>query len=353
MTRRLEPKNVKLTSIASALGLSTESTWAFARALPKQYLDKPKRWQGDKHRCLVDVRYPAKKRLQSLHSYFQSARLFHEFAHGGIRGRSSLKSSRIHAGRPFKWTLDVKNCFPSIGTEQLSNELNALGFREDVVSLLCLLFVRGKEIPQGSPLSTDAVNLFFWPIDSAIAATIRDCDVRYTRVTDDFVLSARNVESGSRVAKRLEQAIVLRGLVINDDKRKLVGFQARPDEQTVHGLSISAGAGISLARGEIQSVVEHAERYVASAKSASSESFESVAATRRSLAGKLNRCRQMDFAPSKHVARLLKAGDRHIAEILANARIDCKNNRWWHINKLTKRNEPRRIAELLSRPWCT
>lgn len=143
----MEPEKVSVSEIAKALGLSTRKAWTFAERLPSQYLDLPKRWVGSKHRPLVDMRHDAKARLKQLHDFIQSKRLYHRFAQGSIRKRGCVRSARIHAGRPHVWTVDAKNCFPSVSRNHFEKELLLIGFDPDVVSILCLLSLRGDGVP--------------------------------------------------------------------------------------------------------------------------------------------------------------------------------------------------------------
>ena len=168
--------------------------------------------------------------------------------------------------------------------------------------------------------------------------------VRYSRVVDDFVLSAETPRAAEEVVARLEAELALRGIAVNEAKKQKHGYQTCSVDRCVHSISVSKPRGTSINGDQAAEAREIASNYVAACKSVSADSIEVVALKRRRLTGWMHYCRQVDFGPAKMLRQLLHAGDRHVLRKLCSLRINSRKNKWWVVNVKQKRNEPRRIA---------
>lgn len=173
--------------------------------------------------------------------------------------------------------------------------------------------------------------------------------MRVTRVVDDFVISSCSQDNGPKVVDLVESGLDTRGLEVNSRKKLEGGYRSRPDEVLVHGLTVSDGPGVGISKAEAARLVAKAERYVKACRSVTGESFETLAATRRSLDASRSRCRQMSFGPAKPLDRLIKAGDRHVARKLDRLLITSRGNRWWIKNRKAEIDEGARISKILLR----
>ena len=340
----MRPKDVLPEDIAEAMGLSLGKTWELAKNFKVCF--KPRRMQrvGRKHRP-IDPLYPGpKKLLRRLHRWMQKQEWHHPIAHGGIRRRSCFTSANVHLGQPFVWTRDASNCYHSVTSERFISALWKLGFRYDTAKLLTLLCTVRGQIPQGSPISGDALNLFLWAIDQAISSRAGNNSIRPSRVSDDFVLSGRNFDAGDMLTRFIEDELAKIGIKINQRKKLKAGLQDSAQDRLVHGISISKRRGTGINRDQTKFARELAESYRASCESVSVESFEALACKRRTLVGWMHYCRQAHFSPAKHVRRLLEAGDRKVNKKLGSLSITANKNKWWIVTR--QRNEPRRIANI-------
>jgi len=109
--------------------------------------------------------------------------------HGGIRGRSVLTNARPHVGKPLVLTLDVRDCFPSVGCARVSRIFRSLGFEGQAVVILTQATTWKNQLPQGAPTSTSIANLALLGVDRRLLGLAREHGFSYTRHIDDLSLS--------------------------------------------------------------------------------------------------------------------------------------------------------------------
>ena len=83
--------------------------------------------------------------------------------------------------------------------------------------------VHGR-IPQGGPTSCLALNLYMLRMDDHLYNRTREKGGHYSRLADDFVISADNREKALKLECELDHAIRHRKLEVNERKRKKKGF---------------------------------------------------------------------------------------------------------------------------------
>jgi RNA-directed DNA polymerase len=109
--------------------------------------------------------------------------------HGGVRRRSILTNARAHVGQAVVFTMDVKDCFPSIGPERVLRIFKSMGFEDEASDVLTILTTWKFQLPQGAPTSTALANLALAPIDARISGLAADQGFSYTRYVDDITVS--------------------------------------------------------------------------------------------------------------------------------------------------------------------
>ncbi len=342
----MAPNQISPEHLAEAMGLSVDKLWSFARHIDACYKPRRKQWDGKKHRPIDPLYKTPKRLLKKLHRFFQRNRLCHPSAHGGIKGRSCFSSARVHVGRRFVWTRDVEDCYPSISTEAMLVQLRNLGFRHDTAKVLSMLFTYRGGVPQGSPVSGDALNLFFWRLDQLLASMAGSLGLGYSRNADDFVLSGNNRSSGELVTERLEREMELLGLKVNEKKKAKHGLQTCSEERLIHSISVSKPKGTSISRMQTREALELADNYVSACRSVTADSLQAISAKRYRLTGWMHYCRQAEFSPTRKIRQLLEAGDRHVLRKLRAAEISSKKNIWWIVDLKNRRNEPKRLASI-------
>ena len=302
---------------------------------------------GKKHRPIDPMFGWSKKLFRTLHRWLQRQQFAHARAHGGVRGRSCFTSAQQHLGHRFFWTRDAENCYPSITPAAFHQEMLALGFPTDTAELLSLLATVRNSVPQGSPLSNDALNLFFWRVDQVLASFCGQYDLAFSRIADDFVISGNNRAAGFGATRLVERLLDERGIRVNEKKRRKSGFRLREEKPQVHSILVHNRRGTTISDEHRKTAIAAAERYLAACKSVQPDSLEALACKRQSVAGWMYYCRQAQFGPAIAVRRLLKAGDDVMRRKLTHLRLSAPKGKWWVVTK--KRNEPRWLAMLWRR----
>ncbi|MGD8451333.1 MAG: reverse transcriptase family protein [Phycisphaerae bacterium] len=292
----------------------------------------------------IDAPKPQTKSiLRKLHRFLVRAVPPHPCAHGGAKSRSCFTSARRHLGRRYVVTRDVRDCYPSISQLELKKRLLGMGFGSDVALLLSFLCtVRGR-MAQGSPVSSDALNLFLYDADRALSAACGRNGSRYSRTYDDMVISVQSPSLAEWPGDAMRRQIEGHGLSINARKLRMNGFAAQHREQRVHNLRVNNRRGVKIVAEQTAKALALAEAYLRGAKVVSADSLEGLARKRAQVAGWMYYTRQADFGPARHIKRLLEAGDRHVMRALASRGLSARRGKWWITSK--KRNEPRRLAQ--------
>ncbi|MHC4250542.1 MAG: reverse transcriptase family protein, partial [Planctomycetota bacterium] len=154
-----------------------------------------------------------------------------EHAHGFVPGRSILTHARLHCGRAFVVTADVRRFFPSVRRGQVAEATGALGLDETDSARLLKLVTRRGRLPQGAPTSPHLANLVFAPADGELASLARPSGWRYSRYADDLAFSG----DGDAVVLIREVGRVVRahGFRLSDRKTRVMPRRSR---QLVTGL---------------------------------------------------------------------------------------------------------------------
>jgi len=337
-------KEMQVQDIATAMGLSADTLWKIAQNSERYY--KPEWWSHTKKSKtrLIDEPKPwMKKLLKRLHQFLQKKIKWHPSAHGGIKRRSTFTSAHGHKGQSVVVSRDIENCYPSVEPNELRRRLRRLGFQPDVAKLLSLLLtVRGR-IPQGSPTSGDALNLFLYDADRGLRKASRQLGGKYTRLVDDMIISGSS-DCAPEAGRFLEAEIKNHGLRCNLKKKSERGKQPRHLEQRVHNLIVNSARGLRIPSEQADRALAIAGPYVRGAKVVNADSIEALARKRERVTGHMYYFQQADFGPARRIYRLLHAGDCAVSRRLESLNLSPYKKKWWLRRR--KRNEPRRLARL-------
>ena len=113
-----------------------------------------------------------------------------------------------------------------------------LGFRRDTAFLLAGWLTCRDRIPQCSPTSNDALNIYLYDIDSHITELCGSRS-RYTRIADDHVISGNDPPAVQTVTSALEVDVEKHGLSINRKKKAKNGLKVNPEVQLVHAIAVN------------------------------------------------------------------------------------------------------------------
>ena len=313
--------------IAEHLGISVDDLWAFARKIEHFFHPEKQISKSDGGIRVIDPpKRSAKMLLRRLHQLFQhNKHFFHKSAHGGIMQHSTFTCARKHLGKIVLGKVDVTDCFPSISPKMLFGQLRKLGFSSETSILLSKLMTIRNRVPQGSPLSSDAINFFFNNLDRKMFSLCRKHGSSYTRFVDDCTISGNSMVN-TKLVEHLKSEIKSLGLHTNE---KSIVLNADNDPMLVHSLDVRSKRGERLKQEHLETIHALTGFYVMWCKTALPDDLDFLAELRMACTGWLNYCRQAQTSPSKHIARMLKTGDEHIIQRMREAKIYCKNNKWW------------------------
>lgn len=343
----MHPKELLPSRLAEVMKMTEGHLWCLSENFDRHYWPTRPRPVGKKIREL-DVPKPfLKKQLRALHRFL--ARDFHPhgIVHGGASGKSCVTSATVHCGRKYMISRDIKDCYPSISPEALHVKLLKYGFSVATALLLSrLLTVRGH-IPQGSPVSGDALNLFLHDGDVALGSFAGRRGTKLSRTYDDIIASVDVPDKISEVEDAIEAQIIGHDLAVNQKKKAEAGFQIHGNRPKVHNLVVEDRRGVGLPDDQARRAISLAEVYRRSAKVVSAGSLASVATKRAEIHGWMHYCRQIRFSPAAQIRRLMEAGDRYVARRLKRVGLGSETRQWWL--QTERRNEPARIAKLWQR----
>lgn len=333
----MHPRNLRAEDIAKAMRITEAELWYTVRHTERMYMPtRPTVTPKGKVR-MIDEPWPIwKRRLKGLHKFFQREFRPPRYVHGGIKGRSCFTSAHSHKGRKYVLTRDIQDCYPSILTDQLRRQLRKVGFGEHAARLLGDLLTVHGYVPQGSPVSGDAQNLFFWHFDRILVSACRKQGAEYGRMCDDILSSCKSLRAAKCIGNLIDREVGRIGLSVGEGKLRNHGIQPNHQLQMVHNLVVNRPDGVGINRKLNRGAIDEAESLVRGARSVSAASLIAIAKKRRRVVGLRCHCQQANFGPSKHLRRLVKQADRHVFRALRKARLIAYRNRWWTITEASR-----------------
>jgi len=235
----MKPRDLTVELLAGSVDVPLNQLWAFARS--ESLRCKPARIKvvRGKRRLIDPPTYDFKRVGRRVHRFFKKNFPPNATVHGGAPGRSCVTAARLHLGKRVVLARDIKDCYPSITRTALKKSLIRSGFRRDVAILLSMLMTVAGRVPHGSPISSDALNLYCRAMDRRLLRARRRLNVPISRTYDDITSSTDNYSLGKQVARIIEDAILGQGFEINERKRRKHGVQLSSRAQHVHSLGTS------------------------------------------------------------------------------------------------------------------
>ena len=187
----------------------------------------------------------------------------HDAAHGFVKERNIVTNARVHCRKDVVINLDLKDFFPSITYRRVKGLFRALGYAEEVATVLALLctepevteieldgvtrFVQRGErhLPQGSPASPAITNLLCRRLDRRLSGLAASQGFAYTRYADDLTFSALKEPGAAPDAlpKRVGKILrATRGIVEHEDFRvhpEKTRIMHKGARQEVTGLTVN------------------------------------------------------------------------------------------------------------------
>jgi hypothetical protein len=152
---------------------------------------------------------------------------------GYVRGRNIRENAQFHVGAKFLLKADVKDYFPSITFERVSNFFENLGVHSGIARLLSNFLCIDCKLPLGLPTSPIIANAISHLMDSDLNCLAKKYGAVYSRYADDLTFSSDDtLPSEDEVSTVVER----HGFALASDKTR---FSKRGQNFYVTGLSVS------------------------------------------------------------------------------------------------------------------
>lgn len=179
------------------------------------------------------------------------------YAKAFVKKRGVKENARFHRGQDVVVTMDIKDFFPSIRIQQITNIFRGLGYYPDVSSFLAYLCCYEYVLPQGAPTSPYLSNLQLLNFDARVASYTRENGIRYTRYADDLTFSGSF--NPHHLIKMISDWLFEEGFCVNSAKTRVAHQNTR---QEVTGIVVNSHMQIAKAdRKKIRQEVYYIKKY--------------------------------------------------------------------------------------------
>ena len=162
---------------------------------------------GTPKKRLISPSYGKLKRLQTsikLNILDQLEKPSH--IQGATKGKSNITNAKLHQGKKFKLTTDLKDFFPSVTNKLVYHTFLEIGYTNHQASALTKLTTYKYGLPQGAPTSPALANLCFLNVDFLLLDLCRTYNITYSRFVDD--LSFSSTQDFKEVVQRILDIIL-------------------------------------------------------------------------------------------------------------------------------------------------
>jgi len=336
-------KGMTVEWLAEQCRTTEDFLWMLARDSSLMY--KPSRKQrkrgGSGYREIDPPHHQYKRVLRSITKALSSNMRHHPAAHGGVPGRSSFTSAKPHCGAKFIVTRDIRECYPSISSQNLFRSFRHLGASSTFAKFLSAIMTVHNHIPQGGPPSSLALNLYFLRLDDHLYRKSQSQGGDYRRFADDFVISNNSRKKAIALESELDHSISHRGLQVNERKREKKGFLPGDQLKEIHSLVVNSRRGLKPKKEHIAKGLQLAEHYARCCTCAKPADLPFLAKLRQRTTGMMYYFRQADFSPARHIRNMLEHADKKVLRMLQRKGLRPHKNKWWIVH--ATRNEPQRL----------
>lgn len=336
-------KGMTVEWLAEECGTTGDFLWILAK--DSTFMYKPPRKQlkrsGNGYREIDPPKHQYKRILRKITKVLSSNMRHHPAAHGGVPYRSSFTSAKPHCGAKFIVTRDIRECYPSISSQNLFRSFRLLGASLSFAKFLSAIMTVHNHIPQGGPPSSLALNLYFRRMDDHFYRRAQSQGGNYRRFADDFVISNNSRKKAVALESELDHSISHRGLEVNEKKREKKGFLSGDQLKEIHSLVVNCRRGLKPKREHIAKGLQLAEHYARCCTCAKPADLPSLAKLRQRATGMMYYFRQADFSPARHIRNMLEHADKKVLRMLQSRGLQPHKNKWWLVH--ATRNEPQRL----------
>lgn len=250
--------------LAARLGVTLAKLLRVSRTASRHYrrFSLPKRSGGC--RWIDEPLEPVLGLQRAMHARLLAPLPLSPVAHGGVPGHSQLTAAALHVRKACVASVDAKDCFGSVGRQQVAALFAAMGCAPEVASILSKLLTRralgarGRSLlPQGAPTSVAVVNLLLFDLDNRLKQEAELRGVAITRLIDSYEISGDD-----RCAVEALMAMVIKGFrqIGLRPNRKKVRLTPRHRPQRVGGLNVNNGLSIPKRRHNRRTAAGEIER---------------------------------------------------------------------------------------------
>lgn len=198
--------------------------------LKKLYLRKKSRHGGTREVYDV-VSYSLKDTLKILNNQLVKVYSAPDCVHGFVKGRNIKTNAEQHLAKKSILSIDIKDFFPSITKQMISDALELKGYKKNVANWISEIVTHENSLVQGFNTSPTIANIVFEEIDKALETHCGD-QITYTRYADDLYFSSNDSLPEHTF---FENIINKNGFELNYNKTSLM---KRGKKQYVTGLTV-------------------------------------------------------------------------------------------------------------------
>lgn len=129
-----------------------------------------------------------------------------DYLHGGLKERDYVTNVAMHAKAKSLIGLDIKDFYPSIRKEHVSEIFkNLFRFPPEVCEILTKLTLKNGKVAQGGCCSSYIANLIFFNTEYSKVSRLRAKGYSYTRLLDDITISSTSPIEYRQAEKIIEE----------------------------------------------------------------------------------------------------------------------------------------------------
>ncbi|NMC60375.1 MAG: RNA-directed DNA polymerase [Candidatus Methanofastidiosa archaeon] len=271
------------------------------------YIENPQPKDDGTMRMTYIIKPPLQQIQERIKDNIFSCVEFPHYLMGGIRDeanpRDHIRNAKIHSGKKWLISLDIKNYFPSIKNEYVYFMWRKFfGFSDEVSRVLTRLTTYNGFLPQGSKTSSGIANLLLWDKEPHFVDSLNKQDFVYTRFVDDITISSTKLVEKEMVSKII---VDMKHLLRQYDlklKGKKTKFQTRSQKMTVNKVTVN-GKKPTISSEERNNI--RLEVHLFEKKADNTKNWNEIDHDYYSLMGKLNYIKKVHSAyAEKLISRL-------------------------------------------------
>lgn len=143
---------------------------------------------------------------------------------GFEKGSSTANNVEPHKGANAVLSIDLKDFFPTIKSNQIYSIFTTLGYNTGISSVLAKICTFEGSLPQGSPCSPKLANLAAWTLDVRVQGYVGKRGITYTRYADDLSFSALSPSKVVRIIPMIKSIIKDENFKVNTAKTRVAGL---------------------------------------------------------------------------------------------------------------------------------